>query len=541
MNANTRSRCLGRGYQFVSISILLALLTLWGRDRALAQSPPPLSDSELLDRTEVQTARYFWDQALTNGFVRDLNNSPHSSIAATGFGLAALVVMAERYGSSPEWTVTRTEAEGRARAILDTAVAIQELQDSNPSQYGKAGFLYHFVDQNGQRYGSSEVSTVDMAILLVGALTAGQYFGGEVQAHADEFFGNIDWSYFLAGDDQFHHAWQPEQTSDFGVTPPDMDGYLSNQKWDRPSDEVLLISLLALASDLDNEAFRRSLYSWPRVTRSYAGYDVVNSYFGSLFTYIFAHAFFDFGAMGFDDPDSAGMSVPSVNWFDNSRRAALANRQFAIDHSGEFPTYGPDQWGLSACYRPGGSYFGDNGAKPAEVDGGEPRHDGTVPPYGAISSMPLVGDSSIEALTDNLAFQALRNYYDNHFQGLWGLYGPRDSFETQLIDDQPVSDYSDLYVGIDVGPEVLMIENYRTGLVQQQVMSHPNVLAAAKMQFPKLQPVGGTSEFPQMDQAPSESGGSAGRSVGVLAAAAVGVGAIAASAAIWYVGRRQLK
>ena len=76
------------------------------------------------------------------------------------------------------------------------------------------------------------------------------------------------------------------------------------------------------------------------MTRSYGGYDVVNSFFGSLFTYIFAHVFFDFEAMGPDDPLAVGASVPPVDWFANSASAALANQQFAIDQAGTFLTYG---------------------------------------------------------------------------------------------------------------------------------------------------------------------------------------------------------
>ena len=98
--------------------------------------------------------------------------------------------------------------------------------------------------------------------------------------------------------------------------------------------------------------------------------------------------------------------------------------------------------------------------------------------------MPLIRTAAKEKLSDNLGFQALRNYHDSHFDGLWGPYGPRDSFKTEIVDTQPVTMYSQLYVGIDVGPEVLMIENYRTALVHRLFMSHPSVLAAVKTQFP---------------------------------------------------------
>jgi len=448
---------------------------------------PRLTDGELIDLTEAQAAKYFWDRVLANGFVKDSEFSQDSSVAATGFGLAAFPIIAERYGENANWTISPVQAEERARQILDNALNYQNQQKANPEQFGKAGFLYHFIEDDGQKYGESEVSSVDMALFLAGALTAGQYFGGDIQTKANELFNNVDWQYFFdLTNDRFHHAWKATCTSGFGVAAPDADGCLSNQQWDRPTDEILLINLLALASDSDNIAFKRSLYAWPRVERSYGGYDVVNSYFGSLFTYTYAQAFFDFEKMGFDNPSGAGSGVQPVNWFENSWNAACANRQFVIDQSVNFPTYGPNQWGLSASTRVDGSYFGDMGAAPVEVNGGIPIHDGTVPPYGAISTFPILGDRPCygESPGENHPLDALRNYYENHFDGLWGQYGLRDSLQTILENGMPETSYSDRYLGLDIGIEVLMIENWRTGLVNNLFMSHPKIIEAVNIQFP---------------------------------------------------------
>ena len=448
---------------------------------------PNLTDEELIDLTEAQAARYLWDRALENGFVRDTEFSQDSSVAATGFGLASLPVMAERYGENANWTISPAQAEERTRRILDNTLSYQNQQVDNASLFGKAGFLYHFLDANGQRSGESEVSTVDMALFLAGALTAGQYFCGDIQIKANEVFNNIDWQYFFdSTNDRFHHAWKSTCTSGFGVSTPDGNGCLSNQQWDRPTDEIILINLLALAKDPNNEGFKRSLYAWPRVVRSYGGYDVVNSYFGSLFTYIYAEAFFDFERMGLDNPAGVGSGVQAVNWFENSWNAICANRQFVINQSANFPTYGPNQWGLSASTRVDGSYFGDMGAKPAEVDGGNPHHDGTVPPYGAISALPIIGEKPClnEPVESNQPLEALRNYYENHFGGLWGQYGPRDSFKTELVGGNPVTTYSPQYLGLDVGIEALMIENWRSGLVNNLFMNHPQIREAVNIQFP---------------------------------------------------------
>jgi len=448
-----------------------------------------LSDGELIDMTEAQASKYLWERVLPNGFVKDSEFSQDASIAATGFGLASLPVMAERYGENANWTISPAQAEERARLILDNALSYQNQQIANPEQFGKAGFLYHFLGANGHRSGESEVSTVDVALFLAGTLTAGQYFGGDIQTKANEVFNNVDWQYFFdSSNDRFYHAWKATCTSGFGVSAPDADGCLSNQQWDRPTDEIILINLLALAHDPNNQGFKRSLYAWPRVERSYGGYEVVNSYFGSLFTSIYAHAFFDFERMGFDNPTGVGSAVQPVNWFENSWNAACANRQFVIDEAvnnpGEYPAYGPNAWGLSASTRPDGSYFGDMGAKPAEVNGGNPSHEGIIPPYGAISTFPILGDRPClgESPNENHPLDALRHYYEDY--EMFSTYGPWDSFKVHYIGGGfPVISYSARYLGLDVGIEVLMIENWRSSLVNNLFMSHPQIREAVNIQF----------------------------------------------------------
>ena len=467
--------------------------TVWERLPESTSTPETtLTDEQLIDTTEAQAAKYFWDRALENGFVRDTEFSPDSSIAATGFGLASLPVMAERYGENVKWTISPAQAEERARQILDNALSYQNQQVDNASQFGKAGFLYHFINADGQRSGESEVSTVDMALFVAGVLTAGQYFGGDIEVKANQLFNNVDWQYFFdLTNDRFYHAWKAGCGSGFGVSAPDGDGCLSNQQWDRPTAEIILINLLALAKDPTNEGFKRSLYAWPRVVRSYGGYDVVNSYFGSLFTYIYAHAFFDFERMGSDNPAGVGSTVQSVNWFENSWNAACANKQFTRDqylnNIARYNTYGYG-WGLSAAYRPDGTYFGDMGAAPAEVDGGVPRHDGTVPPYGAISTFPILDNRPClnEPVGVNLPLDTLRNYWEKFDRVyMWGLYGPRDSFQVEFLGGFPIIRYSQVkYVGLDVGIEVLMLENHRSSLINNLFMSHPQIKEAVNIQFP---------------------------------------------------------
>ncbi|MCX5668413.1 MAG: putative Ig domain-containing protein, partial [Candidatus Omnitrophica bacterium] len=114
---------------------------------------PPITDEELLDQTEARGAMYFYNEAISNGFVKDTDYKDFSSISATGFGLAALCVMAERYQTTPNWTVSPTQARARVNQILDNCISYQSYQASAGNNYGVAGFLYHFITANGTRQG----------------------------------------------------------------------------------------------------------------------------------------------------------------------------------------------------------------------------------------------------------------------------------------------------------------------------------------------------------------------------------------------------
>jgi hypothetical protein len=432
---------------------------------------PARTANALLDETEAKACKYFYDQILTttgsNGLVKDTCCTNYSSTAATGFGLTSLCIMASRYGTSPYWTITPAQALSRVSATLDTLINIQNNQSGQEDYYGKEGFFFHFIGPDGKREASmnSEVSTVDTALLLAGAITAGKYFGGDIQIKANMIFDAVNWNYFLdTSDEQFYHGWSP----DYG---------LIQQTWDRPSDETLLISILAIASDPVNQDFLKTYYGFPRGKNSYASatqtFYVYNSYSGSLFTYIFAHCWYDFKKAGIDIPENvqgARFAVP-VNWWENSKTAAQANRQFCIDNTATYSSYSQNDWGLSACFRPDRSYFGMNGAPPREYvapDGGEPANDGTVPPYGAISTLSLMKDLETSGLSSNLAYQALSHYYNDYYFRLWGPYGPRDSFNQ-------FKKFSTIYTGINLGPIALMIENYRSGLLWNTFMADSKI------------------------------------------------------------------
>jgi hypothetical protein len=445
--------------------------------------PPALTDAELLDRTEAQACAYASSMLVTTpattGFpngramLADNTNSTVCSVGATGFGLTCLAIEASRYGSSEEWTVTPEAARAKANAILDTVLEMQA--GGVDMQYG--GLPYHFAaagaDGRFRRASGSEVSTADGALLIEGALAAGQRFGAEVRDKALRAAANVQWSAFritVSGQKRYSMSWQPEKDNSYSI--PAGSGYLNQGNWDRPTDEILLISLLGIGNEPDSADALKAWYGYPRVRRSYVGgnsvtYPVVNSYFGSLFTYTQSHGYIPFNRLGADHPEDAGGAVPAVDWWANSVAACLASRQYSIDHApGQAPADGyathaafsPNSWGLTAAVNPAnlGDYKGLLGAPPIEANGGAPQPEGIIAPYAALSAMPLLRTAPDESLTANPGFNALRHYYDVFYGSLFGPFGPKEAFDDAL-------NVANVYLGIDAPLEGVNIEAYRTG------------------------------------------------------------------------------
>ncbi|MBI1883008.1 MAG: hypothetical protein HYS08_02245 [Chlamydiae bacterium] len=431
-------------------------------------SGPSLSDVDLLDKTEADAALYFYQQTLGSyGMVKDsMNNSSFTSIAATGFGLSTLAVLAERYGTSSYWnTVTPDQAKTRAQSILSEIIRIQGLQTSNPAKYGTSGFLFHFLNADSTAYSGSEVSSVDNALLLAGVIQVGEYWS-DLKDEADSIFNNMKWSFWFrddgTGQKWFYMSYHPSTNT--------FDSY----KWDRTTDELFLINILALAQDPDNAEYLENFYRVSRTSyltynsSSGTSYSVYNSYFGSLFTYFFARPWVDFKSLGSDRPDLAGLDYDPVDWHENSKVATQANRQYCIDLKTECGGYdllfSESSWGLAACERPDGSYEGLFGAPPQE---GSTYNDACAT-YAALSTLPFFKEEDGGVLTNNPGFQVLRNFYDTLYENIFGPYGPYSSFDINMA-------FSVNHLGIELGPMALMMENYRSTFLQDTFMAQSHV------------------------------------------------------------------
>ncbi|MFA6321476.1 MAG: glucoamylase family protein [Candidatus Omnitrophota bacterium] len=404
----------------------------------------PMTDDEFLGLVERKAFDFFKDhQNPVTGLFSDTSGGGDASIAATGFGMAALCIGAER-----GW-IDKKEAKIRVLTALN--IFLPRGPDMEPIAEGRYGFFYHFLNPHtGKRAGKSEISTVDTAILVAGALTAGEYFGSDVKAKAEEIYKRVEWEKFLCTEkggwyNCYSMGWSPER------------GFLESY-WDYYTDEVVLITLLAIGSPT-HPAAPDVFYAWVRNKDAYKdGKPFIYSWHGSLFSYQYANIWFDF--RGIEDKQG-------VNWFENSTNATLANRQFCIDNADKFKGFGPNVWGITSMARPQG-YTMHFGVPP--TGNGEPEYDGTVSPTGPAGSIVFTPYPSLSAL----------KYMYVNYPNLWGQYGFKDSLNIEH------NWYAATYYGIGEAMILIPVENFRSGFVWKNFMKNAYVKdALAKAGFKK--------------------------------------------------------
>jgi hypothetical protein len=363
------------------------------------------------------------------------------SVASLGFALAALPVGVERGYI--------TYQQGQRRALR----ALNSLLNSNAHHNG---IFCHFIDiETGNTTGlgyENIASSIDTALMLAGAVVAGEYFGSDVSEASERLFLQADWNSFVdKKSGQVYMAWVPKDGNDMSGK-----GEFDRQSWDWYTDETILISLIGQSSPLTEHRLNsETMINWNRpVGRYNGGKPYIYSYTGTLFTYMFAHCFYDF--------TETGKGPLGVDWFENTRRAVIANRDYCRDHSDEFASYGYNRWGITSGAGPQDTYVVP-GHPPRGAESDQGKH-GTLHPYGAGMSVPFLPNDSIAALRcmKNLKVEGKPVWtpVENGGFGFW------DGFN---IDQQWVSD---IVIGIAQGPMLLMIENAETGLIWDLMMSN---------------------------------------------------------------------
>ena len=421
-----------------------------------AADPPAnqtLSDDQLLETIQRASFEYFLKETSrrtglvadrANNFERGVVNAP-ASIAAVGFGLTAFCVAAKR-----GW-VDEPYAKELARRTL-----LFFLTDA-PAEHG---FFYHFLNrETGVRVKNSELSPIDTALFLMGAFFAADYFDDpDLRKMAVKIYERVDFPWMLNHGETLALSWSPEQ------------GF-SKYRWDHYCESMILY-LLAMGSP----AHPIPAASWKAIRRpagSYHGYRLLEM--PPLFTHQYAHNWIDF----------RGKNDGFADYFQNSVQATLAQRAFAIDQSRNFKSYGPDVWGLTASDGPYG--YKAYGAPP-----GWATHDGTIAPTACGSSI---------IFTPKESMACLRHIYEYFKERLWGRYGFSDAFnlDQDWFDDQVLA--------IDQGALLLIIENYRSGLIWKVMEENPYIQDGMK----KAGFVPGTIQLPWPDppiyRAPYRAGG----------------------------------
>lgn len=337
------------------------------------------SDGKLLDVLQKANCNYFWEQASpVTGLVKDraaaqgADDYTISSIASTGFGLTSLCI-AESRGLQPAALIRR-----RVVATLDSL--LRRVPAVN-------GFFYHFMDMNtGARALASEVSSIDTAILLCGALTCRAYFqDSQISELAAQLYDRVNWPWMLNGRIAFSKGWTPEH------------GFFRH-RWNKYS-ELMMLYLLAIGSRT-NPIPASSWYAWARPIREFHGLKYIASR-TPLFTHQFSHAWIDF----------RHQRDAFANYFANSVTATRAHKLFCLSLAGRFPDYGENLWGISSSDSPRGY----------EAWGGPPAMgpiDGTIvraAPGGSVSFLP----------DDTLA--VLQNIHDRYPRA-WTRYGYINAF-----------------------------------------------------------------------------------------------------------------
>lgn len=406
-------------------------------------SPPRMERT--LDAVQRDHFRYFQEnQHKDTGLIYDRNNKDSPcSIAAVGFGLTCYPVAVER-----GW-VSKEEAADWTLKVLKTLSNTPQ-GDTKSGTSGYNGYFYHMLDPatgtraTAPRWWDSELSSVDTALLMMGVLYAKEYFTGddekskEIRSIADGLYRRVDWAWLADKDGLCHLSWSPES----GKSIWQYKGY----------NEAIILYLLGLGSPTHPfpDKTWKQVMGQEKPERDY-GQDFVHLPGNPLFTFQYPHTWIDFRKIRDENARQQGF-----DWFENSRRATIAQHQYAMDNPLNWRGYGKYIWGLTACDGPGPLALRIDG-KELNFTGyrerGAPRgfDDGTIAPTAAMSSI---------AFAPNLVLPTMVHWLRQHPQ-IYTRHGFADAFNPTVRPPESGWVASDC-IGIDQGPIMLMLENYRS-------------------------------------------------------------------------------
>ncbi len=402
----------------------------------------PLTDEELLDLVQEKTFQYFWDGAEPeSGMARERYHiagdfSGHVvTTGGSGFGIMAIIVGIER------GFITREEGVDRLEQIINFLSETNRYRGAWPHWlHGETGATLPFsqFDDGGD--------LVETAFMIQGLLTAKQYLLNgnereiELAGKIEELWHAVEWNWYRQdGQNVLYWHWSPNH------------GWAMNHAI-RGYDEALIVYILAASSpthSIPPEVYHEGWARNGNIKANFTsfGYDLTlrhngaGQFGGPLF---WAH----YSYLGLDPRN---LEDQYANYWEHNVNHTLINRAYCISNPNGFEGYGENSWGLTASYSPGG------------YSAHSPHNDlGVISPTAALSSIPYTPEYSMDAM---------RYFYEELGNRLWGKYGFYDAFsETENW-------FPARYLAIDQGPIVIMIENYRTGLLWDLFMQNEDVQA----------------------------------------------------------------
>lgn len=390
-----------------------------------------LTDEKLLDLVQHQTFKYFYDFGdPVSGMARERNSSLDTvTTGGTGFGLMTMLVGMER------GFITRQEGIDRIEQIVDFLENADRFHGAWPHWLsGSTGKVIPFSEKD------NGADLVETAYLVQGMLSVREYLRDsnpkevELKARIDTLWQEVEWNWFTRGGEKvLYWHWSPEYEWEMNH---EIRGY----------NETLITYVLAASSPtfpIDSMVYHEGYARNGDIVNGKEYYGIKlplgEEMGGPLF-------FVQYSFLGLDPRN---LEDRYANYWEQNVNQTLINRQYCIDNPKNYEGYSADCWGLTAS---------DN---QDFYSAHSPSNDlGVITPTAAISSMPY---------TPEYSQQAMRYFFYKLGDKLWGVYGFHDAF------NMTKKWWADSYLAIDQGPIVIMIENYRSGLLWRLFMSAPEV------------------------------------------------------------------
>ncbi|GAC1425176.1 MAG: glucoamylase family protein [Chitinophagaceae bacterium] len=398
--------------------------------------PINLSDSALLDLVQQQTFRYFWDFAHPiSGMARERSNEAYNygnevvTTGGTGFGVMSVIVATER-----KW-IARDSAARFLLKMVNFLAKANSYHGVFPHWLnGETGVTIPFSRKD------DGADLVETSYLMQGLLCARQYFNADnstehnLRNRINGLWNDIEWDWFTRdGQEVLYWHWSPNN------------GWAMNFPV-RGFNECLIMYVLAASASRYSVSAAVYHRGWAQSNffkngKTFYGYTLPLGfdYGGPLF----------FSQYSFLGLDPRGLKDEYADYWQQNKNHTLINHAYCLDNPKKFKGYGEDCWGLTAS----DTYNGYNAFSPT-------NDFGTITPTAALSAFPY---------TPAFSMKALKHFYNDLGDKIWSEYGFVDAF------NETKNWYATSHLAIDQGPIIVMIENYRSGLMWKLFMSCPEI------------------------------------------------------------------